>query len=283
MAICCLKNGIEIEYTEYGAGDKYLLCCQQGHSKVINWTRDLAEKHGFHTFDIVVRGFGNSSPVNEDLGDYWYDTWAQDACDFADMMNIKQFFYTGVSHGAGIGWHICVNHPERVKAFLCIVGGPHSKDGQETGEARMAVIKAAQTQESWYAFCDECEKNEVMERPEGISDDTWNLRRAFQKEQQDGRRNMPLCQARLNPRKPFAYLHTEKELIDKLSEIKLPVLMMGGMHDPICLPENMIRSCKAVKNSRLVIFEDASHGLDNEHVDEVVNQIMLFLDEKGLI
>ena len=73
--------------------------------------------------------------ITEDLGDTWYDMWAQDACDFADAMGIDKFFYSGVSHGAGIGWHICVNHQERVRAFFSIVGGPHSKDGQETGSA----------------------------------------------------------------------------------------------------------------------------------------------------
>lgn len=54
---------------------------------------------------------------------------------------------------------------------------------------------------------------------------------------------MSLEEARLNPRKPFAKVKTEDELVRLLSGIRLPVLMMGGMHDPICLPENMIRSC----------------------------------------
>lgn len=72
---------------------------------------------------IVIRGYGQASRMEQDLGDSWYDVWAQDACDFADAMGIKAFCYTGVSHGAGIGWHICINHPERVKAFFCIVGG----------------------------------------------------------------------------------------------------------------------------------------------------------------
>lgn len=280
MAICKLR-GFQLEYEEYGSGDKYLLCCQQGHSKVINWTMELA-RHGFHVFDIVIRGYGQSTHVTGDYGDDWYDIWAQDACDFADAMGIDRFYYTGVSHGAGIGWHICINHPQRVKAFFSIVGGPHSKDGQETGSARMAVIRAAATQESWEAYCDACEAAEVLTRPAAISDEDWQLRLRFQKEQQAGRRNMSLEEARLNPRKPFARLHSEAELVAELSKIHLPVLMMGGMHDPICLPENLIRSCRAVKGSKLVIFEDASHGLDNEHVAEVVNEILLFCKERDL-
>ena len=69
--------------------------------------------------------------------------WAQDVCDFADAMGIDRFFYTGHSHGAGIGWHICMNHPERLLGFFASGCGPHKKDGQETGSARMQTIEAA--------------------------------------------------------------------------------------------------------------------------------------------
>lgn len=91
MAVCKIKD-IELEYEEYGTGERYLLCCQQSHSKVVNWTIDLAEKAGFHVYDIVIRGFGRSTHITEDLGDTWYDMWAQDACDFADAMGIDKFF-----------------------------------------------------------------------------------------------------------------------------------------------------------------------------------------------
>jgi pimeloyl-ACP methyl ester carboxylesterase len=41
-------------------------------------------------------------------------------------MGIDKFIYTGASHGAGTGWHVVLNYPERVKAFVAYVGGPHN-------------------------------------------------------------------------------------------------------------------------------------------------------------
>lgn len=281
MAICKLKD-IELEYEEYGSGDRYLLCCQQGHSKIVNWTIDLAEKEGFHVYDITIRGFGKSSRITEDLGDRWYDVWAQDACDFADAMGIEKFFYSGVSHGAGIGWHICVNHPERVRAFFCIVGGPHTKDGNETSEARMKVIQAAATRESWNAHCDECEAAFPKMRPEGMSEEMWEMKQRVHEESMRGLRMMPLEEARLNPRKPFPKQKTEQELIGVLEKIQLPVLMFGGLQDPICLAENVVRSCRAVKKSKMILYEDATHSLDMEHKDEVVRDIVHFCEDRGL-
>ena len=151
MSVLKLKN-IQLEYDEYGTGDRYLLCCQQNHSKISSWTIDLAEKEGFHTFNITIRGYGQSSRVTEDLGDDWYDVWAQDACDFADAMGIDKFFYTGMSHGAGIGWHICVNHPARTartgmkpakRGCARSTPLPRRKAGQLTATALTAIRRSS--------------------------------------------------------------------------------------------------------------------------------------------
>ena len=276
-------NGIELEYFEYGAGDRYLLCSQQNHSTVKNYTIDLALKHGFHVFNIVIRGYGKSTHITEDLGDTWYDVWAQDTCDFADSMGIDKFFYTGVSHGGGIGWHICINHPERLLGYFGVVAGPHSKDGKETGSARMRTINAAKTDETWQAYCSEIEKQTKPVRKEGMSDEQWELSLKLHEESIAQWRSMTLEEARLNPKKPFPKQSTEKELIEVLSRVEVPTLLLGGMHDDICLPENLVRSCKSVKKSKMIIYEDASHGLDKEHNDEIVGDIVSFCLSKKLI
>lgn len=282
MAVKKLKN-IQLEYEEYGAGERYLLCCQQNHSKLQNWTIDLAEKGGFHVFDITIRGYGQSTHITQDLGDTWYDVWAQDACDFADTMGIERFFYTGMSHGAGIGWHICVNHPERLCGFFGIVAGPHSKDGVETGDARMRTIRAAQSAQTWRAYCDEIDIAWQPHRTEAMTDEGWEHALALHKEQMAWWRGMTLEEARLNPRKPFPRLKTEEELISVLQQIKVPTLLLGGIHDPICLPENLLRSVRAVPKAKLIFYEDASHGLDQEHKDEVVADIMDFCRSRKLL
>ena len=106
-------NHVSLYYEEFGRGDRYLIQAQQFVNSHIYYTKDLADRCGFHAFIIRIRGYAPSSMVTEDLGDDWYDVWAQDVVDFADAMGIEKFFYTGHSHGAGIGWHLCMNHPLR--------------------------------------------------------------------------------------------------------------------------------------------------------------------------
>ncbi len=64
-------------------------------------------------------------------------------CDFADAMGIDKFFYTGHSHGSGIGWHMCLLHPERMRGFFASGCGPHKKDGRGTSPQRMETVNAA--------------------------------------------------------------------------------------------------------------------------------------------
>jgi len=281
-----LKTGITLGYNEFGTGNRYLLSCQQNHNSHVAYTIDLAEKHGFHVFQIQIRGYGVAAAesVNE-YGGQWYNIWAQDACDFADAMGIDKFFYGGISHGSGIGWHICRLHPERVIGFFAGVPGPHSKDGHDTGEARMMTIHAAKDPETWkeYAKAKVARKSIPLRKlAEAGLADAEKIEAAIA-EELDFWVNMTPETAKLDPKKPFADCPTEEVLIKELEKIKVPTLIIGGMHDPISTIDNMVRSCKAVENSEMVIFECGSHNVLLECREEVVKHIMAFCQGRNLL
>ncbi|MBS5546755.1 MAG: alpha/beta hydrolase [Lachnospiraceae bacterium] len=276
MPILKLKD-VELYYDEFGSGDRFLIQAQQFVSKHLNYVKDLSEKEGFHGFIIRIRGYAPSTLVTEDLGDRWYDVWAQDVCDFADAMGIGQFFYTGHSHGAGIGWHLCMNHPERLRGFFASGCGPHKKDGQATGSARMQTIEAAKNRETWIPFAEQKAKNAVKAVVPLLEDAQDG--EAARLEIEDTREfwvNMPAVSAVLNPKKPFPKCETEEELIAVMGKIQVPLLMLGGSADVISTPELMLRSLRAVKNSQLVLFEGVDHQdltkkCRKEYVAEIVN------------
>ena len=49
-------------------GDRYLIQAQQFVNSHIYYTKDLADRCGFHAFIIRIRGYAPSSMVTEDLG-----------------------------------------------------------------------------------------------------------------------------------------------------------------------------------------------------------------------
>jgi len=276
-------NGVKLYYDEYGSGDRHLLCAMQSHSRIKSWTIDLAAQ-GFHVVNVTLRGYGQSTHLEkgEDLGDEWYETWADDVCALADALGIDKFFYTGWSHGAGVGWLICIRHPERVRGFFAIAGGPHTKDGQETGASRMETIRAAENEELWerrsrglaaWAFPPLFEDADPEEKA---------LRHALYQESYQSWKNMAYEERIINPRKPFPKEKTEEELILRLREVKAPTLMIGGMEDDICLPANIIRSCRAVEKSKMIIYEGSGHGVPREHQSEIVSDILQFCADRKL-
>lgn len=284
MPILKLKN-VELSYEEYGSGERYLIQAQQFVSKHLNYVKDLSEKEGFHGFIIRIRGYAPSSLITEDLGDSWYDVWAQDVCDFADAMGIDKFFYTGHSHGAGIGWHLCVNHPERLLGFFASGCGPHKKDGQATGAARMQTILAAESPETWIPYAEKKAKN-TTKAVEAFLDDPEDgeAARLEIEETREFWVNMPAISATMNPKKPFPKCQTEEELIAVLSTIKTPLLMFGGTADPVSPPDVMIRSLCAVKNSQLILFEGVDHqDLTKKCRREYVAEIVTFCKTRHLI
>lgn len=284
MPILKLKN-VELYYEEFGAGDRYVIQAQQFINSHLNYVRDLAEKEGFHGYIIRIRGYAPSSLVEEDLGDDWYDVWAKDVCDFADAMGIEKFFYTGHSHGAGIGWHLCLNHPDRLRGFFASAAGPHKKDGQATGGARMETINAARSRETWEPYArkqgEYCAKYfaSVEQDPE-----IGEAARAAREQMIAFWKEMPESAAILNPRKPFPQCRTEEELTEIMKGIHVPVLMLGGSEDTISSPELMVRTLRAVKDSKLIIYHGADHvDLPNRFRKEYVKDIVCFCEERGLI
>lgn len=284
MPIIKLKN-VELYYEEFGAGDRYVIQAQQFINSHLNYVKDLSEKEGFHGYIIRIRGYAPSTLVQEDLGDAWYDVWAQDVCDFADAMGIKQFFYTGHSHGAGIGWHLCLNHPERLRGFFASAAGPHKKDGQATGGARMDTIIAARSLETWEPYAKKqgeyCAKyfTSVEQDPE-----LGEAAKAAKEQMLAFWREMPEQSAILNPRKPLPKCRTEEELIEELRKVHTPLLMLGGSEDTISSPELMIRTLRAIEDSKLIIYQGADHvDLPNKFREEYVKDILCFCQERNLL
>ena len=73
-------NHVSLYYEEFGRGDRYLIQAQQFVNSHIYYTKDLADRCGFHAFIIRIRGYAPSSMVTEDLGDeFWTNMPAQSA------------------------------------------------------------------------------------------------------------------------------------------------------------------------------------------------------------
>ena len=177
-----------------------------------------------------------------------------------------------------------MNHSERLRGFFASGSGPHLKDGKPTGAARMETINAAKSRETWIPYAKK-QAAYVAKAFIPMQDDPIIGEAAKKAYDQSVEFwiNMPAQSAVLNPRKPFARIQTEEELAQVLNKITVPTIMMGGTNDNISSPELMVRTLKALPNSKLVLH----HGVDHVDLpilckDAYVSDIMAFCEERNL-
>lgn len=66
-------------------------------------------------------------------------------------------------------------------------------------------------------------------------------------------------------------------VIDKLNNIKIPVLMIGGEKDSLALPTRQITMTEAIPNSKLVMISDEDHGMVVGCPEKVYSHIEKFI------
>ena len=246
-----LDNGIEIAYEELGSGDKYVICTQVGHAKY-EMERFLP-RYGFHVFLLTNRGFGRSTHVTEDYGEHWYDVFADDVVAFADKMGIDRFVYSGASHGAGAGWHLMLNHPERVICFFAVVAGPHNID-----EGKVSVRKQSMNGQVRLVVESETDDEAILERRKLNREANEAL-----KSEPDYEKVYDSPETRaIDYGRPLVKYGTEANVREALKTIQVPTLLIGGMEDTIARADLMLRTAACLPNCKLVMYSRTNHSMD---------------------
>ncbi len=252
-----VEDGVELAYEEAGEGDKAIISLQMGFGDPF-YVREFA-KHGYHVYMIWNRGTGQSTTTVGDSGKGWYNAWADDACAFADLMGIDKFIYAGASHGSGTGWHLLWKHPERIKAFLALVCGPHNIS--ESKSSFRDMMKSMQP---------------IPNYPYSHTDDPKALVRI--EDVIPTKAQLKPHQLPVNYGRPLAELETEEKVCELLKTLKTPTLLLGGKDDPIARPDLMFRTAECMPNCKLVMYSGMSHGdLSNIFIEECVAECLHFL------
>lgn len=98
-------------------------------------------KAGYRVIMPDLRGYGESdAPPN--VADYSASTLSADVIGLLDAMKIERCYLIGHDWGSLIGWHVCMDAPERIERFAALsVGHPNA----------YANAGIAQKLRAWYA------------------------------------------------------------------------------------------------------------------------------------
>ena len=263
MGYVTAKDDVRLFYEEYGAGDRVIISAQAGFYPA-GMQQALAGM-GYHVYCLTLRGFAPSSYVTEDYGEKWYDIFADDVICLADEIEVSRFDYMGASHGAGVGWHLVLRHPDRVNAFVAVVPGPHSlKEGAMS--YRQMLMQGL------------IEAPPPFDPP--INDDP--ARELRRKEREKWLASLPDAdpkEKQIDYGRPLMYCRTEEKLKEMLSSISTPTLILGGAEDPISTPELMMRTACTLPNCKLIMYSNCGHNIDTDLTEELSEETDRFLKQ----
>ena len=255
------KDGIRLHYDEYGTGDRILLSAQAGFYP--SGLQQALAGRGYHVYCMTLRGFAPSGSVEEDYGDAWYDVFADDVACLADTLGIGRFSYIGASHGAGVGWHLALRHPERLQAFVAVVPGPHSL-AEGAMSYRQMLMQGIISEPPPFD-------------PPIENDPRREARRARREEWLKGLPEADPREKRIDYGRPLMRCGTEEKLREALSSIQTPTLILGGTEDPISTPELMMRTARCLPHCKLVMYSNCGHNIDTDLTEELAEETDRFL------
>ncbi|MBP5357922.1 MAG: alpha/beta hydrolase [Treponema sp.] len=262
MGFVSVDDKISLYYEEYGKGDKVILSAQVGFYP--KGLQQALANEGYHVYCLTLRGFAPSSYIEEDYGDGWYDVFADDVVCLAEHLGVQKFYYMGASHGSGVGWHLVIRHPERVKGFVAVVPGPHSLAEGVMSYRQMLMQGIISSPPPFDPPVDDDpsrdarrkEREEIISRPK----------------ETDPR------EKKIDYGRPLMKYKNEENLCKELSKIKTPVLILGGIDDPISTPDLMIRTAKCLPHCKLVVYSNCGHNIDTDLIEELSDEACRILE-----
>jgi 3-oxoadipate enol-lactonase len=236
---------VNINYTVQGDGDWLVLV---GGYASGNWQAWGAQLAGFAKH-FKVLAFDNRGIGESDVPDYPYTTlmMARDTLGLMDHLGIAQAHVFGKSLGGNIGQWMALEQPQRLRSlvmtstFAC----PNTR--------RAAMVRW------WMATAQGAGYDKLFP---GLMTYFYTPEYYDANQESIGR----TVQALINAKRPIkGFLHMGDSIIthdtwDRLGEIAVPSLLMGGEDDVITTAPHMVEMSKRMKQAEARMFPNTLHG-----------------------
>lgn len=251
-------NGIQMNYELSGKkGALVVVLSHSLNSSLLMWypQMDVLNLY-FQVLLYDIRGHGDSDTP---LGAYTLELLGNDAIGLLDALNINQVHFIGLSMGGMIGQCLALNYPHRLKSLvLCDTASVIPSDAQPIWQERIDKARKKGM---------EALLEETMER--------WFTPAFLTKNSQ----MLALIQKQFLATPVSGYIGCAEAIrklnyLDRLSEIKMPTLIMVGEDDPATPVSASVAMHERISNSKLVILPSARH-LSNVEQTEAFNTALL--------
>lgn len=234
------------------------------NQKAYEYQFDQLPKMGYRCIGMDIRGFGNS---DKPWSGYDYNRLADDVRGVVDALKLKDFTLGGHSMGGAIAIRYMTRHNGYGVSKLALFGA--------------AAPSLTRRPNFPYGL----PKEEVSKIIEDTHNDRPKMLRGFgdmfffqyvSKPLSDWFFQLGL-QAAGWATAAAATTFRDENLFSDLGKIRVPTLILHGIHDKVCLFPLAIAQNQGIKSSKLVPFESSGHGLFWEEHDKFNNELARFI------
>ncbi|RDV13504.1 alpha/beta hydrolase [Pontibacter diazotrophicus] len=249
-------NGIDLYYEERGSGDPLLLIMG------ITATGSVWEQHAaywekdFRCILVDNRGVGRSA---KPAGPYTSAQMADDCAGLLEALQIQEARVVGCSMGSIIAQQLVLRHPEKVRSFVLMCTWARCDNKAKAVFRHIMHCKARLRPEEFALFIQLLIYSKA----------SWDAPIMFA-ELEEGRE-----QAAVEPHpQPLHGLEGQAaacmthDVLDELSRIEVPALVIGGMEDsftPAWMAEEV---AVAIPNARLHLYQSSGHAFHWENLED---------------
>jgi 3-oxoadipate enol-lactonase len=255
-----LAGGRRIAYDLVGAEDAPTVCIT--HSLAADggsWAEQVPAllEGGFRVLRIDMRGHGGSDPV---AGDYTMAALADDVAAVLQALAIPRVHYIGLSIGGMLGQAFALQHGERlISALWCDTLPESPQGGRDAWDQRIATVRGAN---SLAPLADATVERWLTDEFKARHPGRWKQIRDT-----------------VSATTPAGYLGCCAAILDfdfapRLSEVRLPLLVVCGSDDPGTPAADNRRLASLVPGARYEEIAGAKH-FPNVELPDRFNRIMM--------
>jgi len=270
-------NGTSLYYEVMGSGNP-LLIMHGGlgfdHTYFRPWIDPLAEDSKLIFYDH--RGNGRSDR-SKPLDDVYHSTWADDANALKEHLGIEKMALMGHSYGGVIALHYALRYPETLSGLILATTYPawNYKDAVLQKARERGTPEQVSAVEN--RFFERVKDDADLEELAGLIGNMY-FHDPNNPIAADFGIDVQFSADGYN--RGFVDIHAQHNVIDKLSEITIPTLVLCGSDDWITPYEQGSAILHAkIPNSKLIMFEKSGHCIFAEEQDKFLNTVKDFMSK----
>lgn len=249
-------DGVTISYRVQGNGPTDLLFMHgwAGSGAYFDETLKHLDLTGLRAISVDLRGHGQSDKIETG---FTLDRFARDVLAVADHVRVAKMVVVGFSMSGKFAQYVPLLAPHRVVGQVLVAPCPASKlpfPGEIQRDWVSRVGNREKLREVTAMFTSQPVKPEVLDR---WADDAARVPRVALDET-------------LN-------MLTSDSFVDRLESVRIPTLVVGGIHDPILTPDALRESVVTPLAGARLVLVDSNHEVPIERPSELAGLIGAFL------